>query len=108
MFVNQIKTNYLTDVLVKMRIGGQSNSSLGNRLRAHREDYLAWKLNGVSSKWYTLLMKPARKIKQFIFTNIEKSEAKDHKSSIFNFENTNVYYKKEANTQNCLITSSSS
>lgn len=67
MLVNQIRTNYLTDVLVKMRAGGQSNRSISNRLRAHEEDRLAWKLNGIPLKWYTPWLKPARKVKQFLF-----------------------------------------
>ncbi|TDH23318.1 glycosyltransferase [Segetibacter sp. 3557_3] len=66
LFVNKAKVKYLPGVLVRMRSGGQSNRSFQNRLTAHKEDYLAWKINGLSPKWYTLMMKPVRKIKQFI------------------------------------------
>jgi glycosyltransferase len=66
MHVHKITPYYLNDVLVKMRAGGKSNSSLSNRIAAHKEDHLAWKLNNVLPKWYTLAMKPARKIPQFI------------------------------------------
>jgi glycosyltransferase involved in cell wall biosynthesis len=65
MFVENIKVQYIPSVLVQMRTGGQSNKSLGNRLAAHKEDYLAWLSNGISPKWYTLAMKPLSKIKQF-------------------------------------------
>lgn len=66
LFVNKISVEYLPGVLVYMRAGGQSNRSLFNRLAAHKEDYQAWKLNGLSPRWYTLMMKPTRKIQQFI------------------------------------------
>jgi glycosyltransferase len=66
MFLNDIKVKYLPGVLVHMRAGGHSNRSLRNRLAAHKEDYLAWKSNGISPKWYTLAMKPLRKVKQYV------------------------------------------
>ncbi len=69
MFINNIKVKYIPGVLVHMRAGGYSNRSFYNRLAAHKEDYLAWKVNGISPNWYTLIMKPVRKIKQFIITN---------------------------------------
>jgi glycosyltransferase len=57
---------YIPRVLVKMRAGGISNASLFNRLRANREDRLAWKLNGLRPYFFTLYLKPLRKIHQFI------------------------------------------
>jgi glycosyltransferase involved in cell wall biosynthesis len=57
---------YLPRVIVKMRAGGMSNSSLGNRLRANKEDRLAWKLNNLKPYFFTLYLKPLRKIHQFI------------------------------------------
>ncbi|MCW3079591.1 glycosyltransferase family 2 protein [Segetibacter sp.] len=65
MLVENIKVQYIPKVLVQMRTGGQSNKSLGNRLKAHKEDYLAWLSNGISPRWYTLAMKPLSKIRQF-------------------------------------------
>ena len=56
---------YLPRVIVKMRAGGMSNSSLGNRLRANKEDRLAWKLNNLKPYFFTLYLKPLRKIHQF-------------------------------------------
>lgn len=67
MFVENIKVQYIPNVLVQMRTGGQSNKSLSNRLAAHKEDYLAWLSNGIYPKWYTLAMKPLSKIRQFKF-----------------------------------------
>ena len=42
-----VSATYLPDVLVKMRTGGVSNASWGNRLRANREDRHAWRMNGL-------------------------------------------------------------
>jgi glycosyltransferase involved in cell wall biosynthesis len=58
--------HYLPEVIVKMRAGGMSNASLSNRLRANQEDRLAWKLNGLKPYFFTLYLKPLRKIHQFI------------------------------------------
>jgi len=57
---------YLPRVIVKMRMGGMSNASLNNRLRANKEDRLAWKLNGLKPNFFTLYLKPLRKVHQFI------------------------------------------
>lgn len=57
---------YLPRVIVKMRAGGVSNSSLGNRVKANKEDRLAWKLNDLRPYFFTLYLKPLRKIHQFI------------------------------------------
>ncbi len=65
LFVNQVKVEYMPGVLIHMRTGGQSTKSLINRLKAHREDYKAWKLNELRPNWYTLLLKPLRKVSQF-------------------------------------------
>jgi glycosyltransferase len=62
----QITTHYLPRVIVKMRVGGTSNAGLLNRLRGNREDRMAWKLNGLRPYWFTLYLKPLRKIHQYI------------------------------------------
>ena len=58
---------YLPNVLVKMRTGGASNASLASRLKANTDDRKAWEINGVKPYWFTLYLKPIRKITQFIF-----------------------------------------
>jgi glycosyltransferase involved in cell wall biosynthesis len=62
----KIKVVYLPKVLVKMRAGGVSNSTLRNRVAANRNDRLAWKINNLEPRFYTLWLKPLRKIIQFI------------------------------------------
>jgi glycosyltransferase involved in cell wall biosynthesis len=73
LFKKSIKVKYLPGVLVHMRTGGYSNRSLKNRLRAHLEDYKAWKTNGISPKWYTVPMKPMLKIQQFVLSEFLKT-----------------------------------
>ena len=63
---NKCRAAYLPEVLVKMRSGGMSNATLKNRIRANQEDRLAWKLNELKPYFFTLYMKPIRKIGQFL------------------------------------------
>jgi len=63
-----ISTHYLPEVLIKMRIGGESNKSLANMLQKSREDLRAMKLNGVGH-FGSLLMKNASKIPQFFLSS---------------------------------------
>jgi glycosyltransferase len=63
---HEFSATYIPRVIVKMRAGGMSNASLGNRLRANKEDRLAWKLNGLEPYFFTLYIKPLRKIHQYI------------------------------------------
>lgn len=62
----EVSLCYLNRVIVKMRVGGMSNSSLINRLRANREDKKAWEINGLKPSPLTFLFKPLRKLRQFI------------------------------------------
>jgi glycosyltransferase involved in cell wall biosynthesis len=66
--VYNIELAYLPEVLVKMRTGGVSNSGLKNRIVANLEDRRAWKVNGIKPHFYTLYLKPLRKVFQFIGT----------------------------------------
>lgn len=61
-----IKLAYLNEVITKMRVGGQSNVSLKNRLRANKEDRLAWEYNGLRPGIFTLIRKPLSKLTQYI------------------------------------------
>ena len=55
---------YLPEVLVKMRLGGASNRSLGRIIQKSREDYRALRANRVGGIG-TLLCKNLRKVAQF-------------------------------------------
>ncbi|MBC7848841.1 MAG: glycosyltransferase [Chitinophagaceae bacterium] len=63
---HQIKATYLPKIVVRMRTGGASNSSIKQRLKANREDRRAWEINGLHPTVFTLILKPLRKINQFI------------------------------------------
>jgi len=63
---HRLKAVYIPEVLVHMRTGGVSNASLSNRLRANRMDRKAWKVNGLMPKPWTLVMKPLRKVGQWV------------------------------------------
>ena len=62
---NNVSTCYLPEVTVRMRAGGASNANFRNRFRANREDRLAWKMNGLRPRFYTLYLKPLIKIGQY-------------------------------------------
>ena len=57
---------YIPSVLVKMRSGGVSNASLQSRFRANREDAKAWKLINRRPHFFTVYLKPLRKIPQYL------------------------------------------
>lgn len=61
---HQIKLAYLPEFIIKMRVGGKSNVTLKNRIRANQEDRKAWMINGLKPRFYTLYAKPLRKIIQ--------------------------------------------
>ncbi|QMW05986.1 glycosyltransferase family 2 protein [Spirosoma foliorum] len=63
---NKAKLAYMDEVTIVMRAGGISNSSVQNRLRANREDKLAWQLNGLTPYFFTFWLKPLRKLKQYV------------------------------------------
>ncbi|MFM2316515.1 MAG: hypothetical protein RLZZ155_847 [Bacteroidota bacterium] len=66
LFKESCSAQHLPVVMIHMRAGGVSNVSLKNRIRANREDRLAWKINGLKPKWFTLLRKPLSKLIQYL------------------------------------------
>lgn len=61
----RISTYYISEVLVKMRVGGMSNRSLKNLFIKSYEDYRAWKVNNLSGGLTTIFLKNICKIPQF-------------------------------------------
>ena len=61
----KVSTAYLPEVIVKMRVGGKSNSTLRSRIIANRDDKRAWKLNGLKPGLFTFILKPLSKIGQY-------------------------------------------
>ncbi len=65
LWIGSSRLAYLPEVMVRMRLGGESNRSVGQMIRKSREDYQAIKRNGVGG-FGTLTMKNLSKIKQFL------------------------------------------
>ena len=66
LYKEKISVSYLPRVLVNMRTGGVSNSSIRNRIRANKEDMEAWRVNNLKPYFFTAWLKPLRKLSQFI------------------------------------------
>lgn len=66
LYKNNLKAKYLNETIVHMRTGGVSNASLGRRIKANMQDRKAWAVNHIRPRWYTLFLKPLRKVFQFI------------------------------------------
>jgi glycosyltransferase involved in cell wall biosynthesis len=66
LFKHEISCCYLPEVMVKMRVGGVSNKSWRNRIIQNAENRQAWRINNIKPKWYTLILKPLIKIRQYI------------------------------------------
>ena len=62
----KITSSYVDEVFVKMRMGGESNKSIKNIIKANMESYRAWKVNGLYINPLRFLLKPFSKIIQFI------------------------------------------
>lgn len=61
----RVQAAYIPEVLVKMRVGGESNRSLERIFRKSKEDYRALRTNGVGGLG-SLACKNIRKIPQFL------------------------------------------
>jgi len=61
-----VTLEYIPEVLVKMRVGGESNRSIGRIIKKSREDFTAIRRNNVGGIG-TLILKNLTKIPQFIF-----------------------------------------
>lgn len=61
-----ISTHYIPEILIKMRIGGNSNKSIKNIIRKSTEDYRAMKENNLPVPIVALFYKNFSKLRQFI------------------------------------------
>ena len=67
LFVRQrIRVKYLDRVLVRMALGGESNGSISNIIRANAEVARAWRFNGLRGGYLVPFLKPASKIFQYV------------------------------------------
>ena len=65
LYFHRCSAYYLPKLFIKMRMGGQSNINLKQRLRANRRDYLAMKKNRIPFSFLVSVMKPLSKVHQF-------------------------------------------
>ena len=65
LYKHQIKTVYLPKITVIMREGGVSNQSLTHRIKANKEDRIAWELNKLKTPFFLPFIKPLRKLLQY-------------------------------------------
>jgi glycosyltransferase involved in cell wall biosynthesis len=65
LYKHNITTQYLSGIMITMRNGGASTKNLRNRLKANKEDRLAWEVNDLEPKFYTMVLKPLLKSHQF-------------------------------------------
>jgi glycosyltransferase involved in cell wall biosynthesis len=63
---NRVSCRYIPEVLVKMRLGGVSNRTIGGIVRANREAWRAWRMNGLPVLLHTIVLKIVRKLFQFV------------------------------------------
>jgi hypothetical protein len=65
LYKHRFDAAYLPEVLVRMRAGGASNGALSKRFKANKEDRMAWKMNELDPYFFTLYLKPLRKVFQY-------------------------------------------
>jgi len=65
MYRHKICVGYIPNVQVKMRVGGESNASIKNRLNANQSDRKAWLENGINPPFGLRFTKPLSKLPQY-------------------------------------------
>jgi glycosyltransferase len=65
LYKHNISVYYIPMILVNMRMGGESNRSLWNRIKANKQDSLAWTKNQLNKPMFVRLKKPLQKLRQF-------------------------------------------
>ena len=63
---NGFKLIFINKFLVRMRMGGASNKSIKNIIQGNKEIHRSWKLNGLSFPGKLLLVRPIKKIAQYL------------------------------------------
>lgn len=64
-YKHKVSVKYLPKTTVKMRVGGVSNNSIAQRLKASKEDRMSWELNGLACPYFFSIFKPLRKVPQY-------------------------------------------
>jgi glycosyltransferase len=61
----KISSSYIPEIFVKMRVGGESNQSIKNIIKANIESYKAWKANDLKIHPFRMFAKPLSKVFQY-------------------------------------------
>jgi glycosyltransferase len=61
----KISSSYISEIFVKMRVGGESNQSIKNIIKANIESYKAWKVNDLKISSIRMFAKPLSKVFQY-------------------------------------------
>jgi glycosyltransferase len=72
LYLHRASAVYLPKLIVKMRVGGQSNKSLAARFRANRRDYHAMKKNNIPFPLIASILKPFIKLHQYYYSLFHK------------------------------------
>lgn len=62
----KVSSSYIPSVLVKMRMGGESNGTIKNIIKANIESYKAWKINKLHVSPLIFIKKPFSKLIQYL------------------------------------------
>lgn len=73
---NRVPVAYVDRVLVRMTVGGMSNRSVRNIMKANLEVYRAWRRNRLPLGQLTPVLKPAQKLLQFLQRRSEPYQAR--------------------------------
>ena len=74
-FGNRLYPVYLPKVITRMRTGGLSNRSVKNIIISNIEAYKSFKINSLDVSIWIILLKPLRKVKQYLAKPISDSGA---------------------------------
>lgn len=65
MYKHNIRVGYIPKIISKMRVGGESNESVANRLKANQKDFESWSVNGLDPPFGLRISKPVSKLLQY-------------------------------------------
>ncbi len=69
-YVNKVSSYYLQETTVKMRTGGAAGKGLASRIVGLMEIRKAWLINGYRPWLLTIMMKPLRKLHQWVLPKL--------------------------------------
>lgn len=72
LYKHKLTAAYIPQLIVKMRVGGQSNKNIQSRFRANRRDYLAMRENKIPFPLVVSILKPLIKLHQYYYTLFHK------------------------------------